>query len=129
MIKLIEIGISMLVLMAGIKVGEFYGPSMLEVHLSDGVIKYIKINKNSSYSCPRNCSAMHYHDTMIDNKKSDISYNFYSSKDDGKLELNNQKVVKIFEIEEKNKKGKKKNTRITNKRKIDIGYFIDKYSL
>ena len=129
MIKLIEIGVSMLILMTGIKVGEFYGPSMLEVHLSDGAIKYIKINKKSSYSCPRNCSAMHYHNALIDNKKSNISYNFYSSKDDDKLELNNQKVIKIFEIKEEKKKGKKKNKKTINRKKVDIRYFIEKYSL
>ena len=44
MIKLIEIGISMAILMTGIKIGDFYAPSMLEVHLSDGDVKYIKIN-------------------------------------------------------------------------------------
>jgi len=129
MIKLIEVGISMLILMTGIKIGDFYAPSMLEVHLSDGAVKYIKINKKSSYSCPRNCSAMHYHEALIDDQKSDLSYNFQSSKDNYNLKLNNLKVVKIFEIEKKNKKSKKKNTGTINRRKIEIGYFIDKYSL
>ena len=45
MIKVIEVGISMLILMTGIKVGDFYKASMLEVHLSNGEISHIKINK------------------------------------------------------------------------------------
>ena len=36
MIKLIEIGVSMLILMTGVKVADFYKPSMLEVHLLNG---------------------------------------------------------------------------------------------
>ena len=130
MIKVIEVGISMLILMTGIKVGDFYKASMLEVHLSNGEISHIKINKQNSYSCPSNCSAIHYHDALLtNNNQFNLNYSLYSSKDESNLKLNNSKVVRIFEIQEEKNHSKKKNKINTQKRKIEIEYFIKKYNL
>ena len=130
MIKIIEVAVSMLILMTGIKVGDFYKPSMLEVHLSNGDISHIKVNKQNSYSCPSNCSAIHYHDALLtNNSQLNSNYSLYSSKDESNLKLNNTKVVRIFEIQEEKSYSKKKNKINMQKRKVDIDYFIKKYNL
>jgi len=48
MIKIIEMGISILLLISGVKIGEFYGVSLLEVHLSNGNIFNIKTHQRNS---------------------------------------------------------------------------------
>jgi len=122
MIKIIEMGISILLLISGVKIGEFYGDSLLEVHLSNGNIFNIKTHQRNSYSCPINCGAMHHHSAIVGKNKNDRSYviNYLDSKTP--LRLNNYEIEIIYEIK-KNKKNK------INKTKVEFQNFIRKYNL
>ena len=48
-----------------LKIGEFYKPSILEVHLLNGDISHVKIDKQNTYSCPISCGAIHHHNAVI----------------------------------------------------------------
>jgi len=70
---------------------------MLEVHLSNGDISHIKVNKQNSYSCPSNCSAIHYHDALLtNNSQLNSNYSLYSSKDESNLKLTLKQLLLLF---------------------------------
>ena len=123
MINLTELAITILVVIAGEKIQEKYGPDELELHLSNGTVSYVVINKK--YSCPKNCAAKHYHETIISNDNSDSNYKIHY--DSSNLKLNNLDVLDIYEI--KNKKNKKNNEKSPIREKIEMSYFINKFNL
>jgi len=126
MIKLLEIGISMLLLMSGVKLGEFYSATLLEVHLKDGSIFNIKTDRENSYSCPVNCGAVHYHNAILDNKNHAQKYVINYSDKEESLRLNNNDISKIYKIKNK----KKKNKDIGHQKvKVDLKNFIKQYNL
>ena len=126
MIKVIEVGISILLLMSGVKVGEFYGSSLLEVHLSNGNIFNIKTDRSNSYSCPINCKAIHHHSTVVGKNNNNKNYVINYLNNEMPLKLNNYKIAAIYEIKDDKKKNKKnKRQRI----KVDLQSFIRKYNL
>ena len=126
MIKLLEVGISMLLLMSGIKIGELYSATLLEVHLKDGTIFNIKTDRENSYSCPINCGAVHYHNAILDNKNNSQKYVINYSDKEESLKLNNNDISKIYKIKNK----KKKNKDIDNQKvKVDLKNFIKQYNL
>ena len=125
--NLIEIAITMMVIMVGDKVYEKYQPDNLEMHLSNGEVSYVIINKNS-YSCPKSCGANHFHETIISDTNIDApNYKLFYDPLNSYLKLNNLDIVDIFKIKtEKVKKNKK----ITTKReRLEMEYFINKISL
>ena len=125
--NLIEIAITMMVIMVGDKVYEKYQPDNLEMHLSNGEVSYVMINKNN-YSCPKSCGANHFHETIIsDTNIDDPNYKLFYDPLNSYLKLNNLDIVDIFKIKtEKVKKNKK----ITTKReRLEMEYFINKISL
>ena len=64
MIKILEISITMLIVMLGNKISDFYKADIMELHLSNGIISNIKIDKlQKEYSCPIYCSSDHFHTT------------------------------------------------------------------
>tara|TARA_Y100001970_G_scaffold163872_1_gene200272 strand:+ start:1913 stop:2308 length:396 start_codon:yes stop_codon:yes gene_type:complete len=131
MINLIEIAVSVLILMSGIKINDFYKPEMLEIHLSNGNMFNIKINKNNSYACPVNCGAIHYHDVlMADENKTEFNYNIsYAVDGNSKLKLNGNNIIKIFEVNTVKNNKNKNNKNDSTKRRVDIQNFIKKYNL
>ena len=126
MIKVIEIGISIILLMSGIKIGEFYGDSLLEVHLSNGNIFNIKTHRSNSYSCPINCGAIHHHSTIIGKNDNSRSYIINYLNNETPLRLNSYEIAIMYEIKD-DKKNNKKNK--TQKTKVDLQSFIRKYNL
>ena len=128
MIKVVEIAVSMLIFISGIKIGELNKPSILEIHLLNGDVSHVKIHKQNSYSCPINCAIIHHHDALITkNVRNNLNYNISYLDDNKGLKLNNKDVIDIFELQE-NKKNKK-NKRHFKRTKIDIQSFVKKYNL
>ena len=125
MIKLLEIGISMLLLMSGVKIGELYSDNLLEIHLKNGNVLNIKTDRNNSYSCPVHCGAIHHHNAIFDNNNNNNYVINYSYKE-GSLKLNNNEISKIYKIKIKKKKNKDK---VNQKVKIDLKNFINQYNL
>ena len=126
MIKLLEVGISMLLLMSGVKIGELYSDILLEVHLKNGSTLNIRTDRSNSYSCPINCGAVHYHNTIFDRKVNNQQYVINYSDKEKSLKLNEDEISKIYKI--KNKKKNKKDID-TQKVKIDLNNFIKQYNL
>tara|TARA_Y100001970_G_scaffold5943_1_gene6702 strand:+ start:13114 stop:13497 length:384 start_codon:yes stop_codon:yes gene_type:complete len=127
MIKLLEIGISMLLLMSGVKIGELYSDNLLEIHLKNGNVLNIKTDRNNSYSCPVHCGAIHHHNAIFDNNNNNNNnYVINYSYKEGSLKLNNNEISKIYKIKIKKKKNKDK---VNQKVKIDLKNFINQYNL
>ena len=127
MAKIIEIAATIIIVVLGNKIEEYYKPDLVELHLLNGNIKYVKLNKENSYSCPKACSAKHFHDTLI-SKDIDIDKNYnlnYSNKD--KISLNGVHIVNAFEIIEV-KKSKKNKVQTTYRNKLDFKNFMNKYN-
>ena len=127
MIKLIEIAATMIIVLLGAKIEEYYKSDLLELHLLNGNIKYIKINKDNDYSCPKACSSNHFHDTLIlKDIGIDNNYNLnYNNKE--KITLNGVDIINAFEIIEV-KKNKKNKVQKTQRNKVDFKNFINKYN-
>ena len=126
MIILLEMTISLLLLMSIEKVGEFYGDSFLEIHLKNGSVLDVKIDKNHSYACPINCGAMHHHSAMLDKNPNSSKYTINYLDSDNQLKINNCEISNMYEIKKKDKKSKKtKNL----KTKVDFQTFVKKYNL
>ena len=127
MIKIIEIASTIIIVLLGSKIEEYYKPDLVELHLLNGNIKYIKLNKENSYSCPKTCSSDHFHDTLI-LKDSDIEKNYninYNNKD--QISLNGINIINAFEIVEV-KKSKKNKVQTTYRNKLDFKNFMSKYN-
>ena len=126
MIILLEMTISMLLLMSIEKVGEFYGDSFLEIHLNNGSVLDVKIDKNHSYACPINCGIIHHHSVMLGKNSNSSKYTINYLDFDNQLKINNCEISNIYEIKKKDKKSKKtKNL----KTKVDFQTFVKKYNL
>ena len=127
MINLTEIAITMMIIMLGDKIYEKYQPDQLEMHLSNGEISYVKINKKG-YSCPKFCGAKHFHETTVsDNSQYNSNYKIFYDLSNSYLKLNGVNIINIFEIKtQKIKKNKKINT---NREKVEIEKFINKITL
>ena len=130
MIKLLEIAVTMLVLMVGNKVSEHYKPAMLELHLSNGQILDVMVDKKNNYSCPKYCASNHFHNTLV--SKNDINHSnytiLYQKNNTVPLSLNGLDIINIFEIkEEKIIKNKKRSTNI-KKEKLELSSFIQRYN-
>ena len=65
MVKIIEIAATMIIVVLGSKIEEYYKSDLVELHLLNGNITYVKLNKGNNYSCPKTCSAIHFHDALI----------------------------------------------------------------
>jgi len=127
MIKLIEITATIIIVFLGSKIEEYYKSDLLELHLLNGNIKYIKINKDNNYSCPKTCSANHFHDTLIlIDTDIDKNYNLNYNKKD-KISLNGVDIINAFEII-KVKKNKKNKIQKTERNKVDFKNFMNKYN-
>ena len=127
MVKVIEIAATMIIVLLGNKIGEYYKADSVELHLLNGSIKYVKVNKNNNYSCPKTCLNDHFHDTLISNDLVvDGNYNItYDNKN--KISLNGIDVINAFEIIEI-KKSKKNKFSKTIRNKLDFKNFIKKYN-
>tara|TARA_B100000674_G_C37356836_1_gene696683 strand:+ start:206 stop:577 length:372 start_codon:yes stop_codon:yes gene_type:complete len=123
MYKLIEVGISLLLMYGGIEIGKLFSDSLYEVHLSNGEIVNIKVNKNNVYSCPVNCGAFHFHSTKT-NIEIDNNYSMNFDLNNDKITLNEFLVSSIYNI--KLHKDKKSNKKI-EKTKVSLKNFILKY--
>ena len=126
--NLTEIITSMIILIAGTKIAEKYEPSQMELHLSNGHVTYIEINKKN-YSCPKSCSIQHFHKTIIsknDLENSNYTILYKTQNNEKFLELNNINIDQAFEIKEKKKKRKKDSYII--KKKVDINSFLEIYN-
>jgi hypothetical protein len=126
MIKLLEVGISMLLLLSGVKIGELYSDTLLEVHLKNGSTLNIRTDRSNSYSCPINCGTVHYHNTIFDHKVNNQQYVINYSDKEKSLKLNEDEISKIYKIKNKKKKNKDIDTQ---KVKIDLNNFIKQYNL
>ena len=125
MVKIVEILSTLLVISIGNKINDYYKPDLIELHLSNGNIHYIKIDKANSYSCPKSCKAIHYHNTLIvedyhDKENYSLAYNA------NQLTLNDFEVLSAFEIIEIKKTKKNKSTK-TERNQLDIQSFFYKY--
>ena len=127
MTKIIEIAATIIIVVLGSKIEEYYKPDLVELHLLNGNVKYIKLNKENSYSCPKTCSANHFHDTLISKDTGvDKNYNLnYNNKD--KISLNGVDIINAFEIIEV-KKSKKNKVHTTHRNKLDFKNFMNKYN-
>ena len=126
MINLTEVAITLIIIMIGGKIQEQYQPDQLEIHLSDGGIKYVSINKK--YSCPKSCKTQHYHETMISDTDSNKSnYEIYYDDSKEGLRLNNSNVINVFEIKREKKKNKKNSS--IKKEELGVQNFINKFDL
>ena len=126
MINLTEVAITLIIIMIGGKIQEQYQPDQLEIHLSDGGITYVSINKK--YSCPKNCKTQHYHETMISDTDSNKSnYEIYYDGSKEGLRLNNSNVINVFEIKREKKKNKKNSS--IKKEELGVQNFINKFDL
>ena len=65
MIKLIEVAATIVIVFLGEKIGDYYKADLIELHLLNGNIQYVKVNKNNNYSCPKRCLTNHFHDALI----------------------------------------------------------------
>ena len=97
MYKLIEIAITFVLMYGGIEVGKLFADSLYEVHLANGKIVNIKVNKDNVYSCPLNCEAFHFHSTKT-NIESDDNYSMEFNIDNNKITLNQLLVSSIYNI-------------------------------
>ena len=122
MYKVIEVVVSLLLMYGGIEIGKIFSDSLYEIHLSNGQIINIKVNKDNIYSCPTNCGAYHFHSTITNEKNKDnYSMNFENN---NKISLNEYAVEKIYNIKlSKDKKSKMK----TSKEQVSLKNFILKY--
>ena len=128
MIKILEIAATMLIIMVGNKVGEYYKADLIELHLSNGFIEYVKINKKNNYSCPKNCKTKHFHNTLISNKNElELNYNLIYDAKKNKISLNGVNIINAFEIIDK-KNNKKTKNKINKKNQIDLQNFINRYN-
>ena len=129
MVKLIEIAATMVIIMLGEKISNYYKPDLIELHLLNGDVTYIKVGEKNNYSCPKTCKANHFLSTKILNSTSnDKSYNLiYNTKQKNQISLNGVDVIDAFEIieEKKNKKNKKPKT---ERNRLDLKNFINKYN-
>ncbi len=126
MIVLLEIGISMLLLFSAEKIGELYTGSLLEIHLYDGAIFNVKIDRNSSYACPINCGSIHHHTAVVEKNGNSLKYTINYLGNNIPLKLNNYDIEIMYEIKKKNKRNKKNRIRKTE---IDLQSFIKRYDL
>ena len=123
MYKVIEIVISLLLMYGGIEIGKMFSDSLYEIHLSNGEIINIKVNKDNIYSCPKNCGAYHFHSTITDVKNVD-NYSMNFDQNNNKITLNEYVVAKIYNIKlSKDKKSKMK----TSKKQVSLKNFILKH--
>ena len=122
MYKVIEVVVSLLLMYGGVEIGKIFSDSLYEIHLSNGEIINIKVNKDNIYSCPKNCGAYHFHSTITNEKNEDnYSMNFENN---NKITLNEYAVEKIYNIKlSKDKKSKMK----TSKEQVSLKNFILKY--
>jgi hypothetical protein len=126
MIIFIETCLSLLLLIAGTKIGEFYSDSLYEVHLSNGNIVNIKTSKENLYSCPIQCNAYHFHSTVISkyNNKNSYIISYINKKSTTKLnDINIEQIYKL-KIEKKNTKKNR-----TKKSMINTEKLIKRYKL
>jgi len=122
MYKVIEVVVSLLLMYGGVELGKIFSDSLYEIHLSNGEIINIKVNKDNIYSCPTNCGAYHFHST-ITNEKIDDNYSM-NFEYNNKITLNEYVVSKIYNIKlSKDKKSKMK----TSKEQVSLKNFILKY--
>jgi len=128
MIRIIEITTTMLIIMLGGKINDFYKSDLIELHLSNGNVQYVEINKKNNYSCPKTCKANHFHHTLIlENVLNKMNYNItYNNKESDKISLNDIEVLKVFEIIEQKKNKKNKISKVKRNR-LNIQNFINKY--
>ena len=124
--KLLEIATTVLIFLLANTVGDYYKSDLIELHLLNGDIEYIKVNQDDSYSCPKICSAKHFHTVSISyDKKNDTNYSLSYDNED-KIYLNEIDVIDAFEIVEK-KKNNKNNSSINERNQLNIKNFIKKY--
>ena len=130
MIKLLEIAVTMLVLMVGNKVSEHYKPAMLELHLSNGRILDVMVDKKNDYSCPKHCASIHFHNALVSkNNINDSNYTIlYKNNNNLPLTLNGIDIVNILEIKEKKIIKNRKRTTNTKKEKLELSVFIQRYN-
>ena len=122
MYKVIEVIVSLLLMYGGVELGKIFSDSLYEIHLSNGEIINIKVNKDNIYSCPTNCGAYHFH-SNITNEKIDDNYSM-NFEYNNKITLNEHVVSKIYNIKlSKDKKSKMK----TSKEQVSLKNFILKY--
>ena len=123
MYKLIEIAISFVLMYGGIEIGKLFSDSLYEVHLANGKIVNIKVNKDNVYSCPLNCEAFHFHSTKT-NLESDNNYSMNFNIDNNKITLNQHLVSSIYDIKVTTDK---KNSKKTKKTQVSLKNFILRY--
>ena len=130
MIKILEIAVTMLVLMVGNKVSEHYKPAMLELHLSNGQILDVLVDKKNEYSCPKHCRSEHFHNTLVsDYNITNSNYTIlYQKNSNDPLSLNGVDIINIFEIKEKKIIKNRKKTTNRTKEKLELSSFIQKYN-
>tara|TARA_B100001175_G_scaffold312067_1_gene317461 strand:- start:632 stop:1012 length:381 start_codon:yes stop_codon:yes gene_type:complete len=126
MIILLEMTISLLLLMSIEKIGELYGDSFLEIHLNNGHVLDIKIDKDRSYACPINCGAIHHHSVILDKNPNSSKYTINYLDADNRLKINNCEISNIYEINKRAKESKKTKKLKT---KVDLQAFVKRYNL
>ena len=126
MINLTEVAITLIIIMIGGKIQEQYQPDQLELHLSDGGVTYVSINKK--YSCPKSCKTQHYHETIIsDGDSNKFNYEIYYEDSKEGLKLNDLNIINVFEIKKAKKKNKKNS--LIKKEELGVQNFINKFDL
>ncbi len=123
MYRLTEVAISILLMFGGSQIGKIFSELFYEIHLKNGDILNIKINKDNNYSCPLECGAFHYHSTKI-NKNNLNSFSLKFDDYDNSVILNDKEVAIIYSV--KSKKHKKGSAEI-DKKKISLKNFIMNY--
>ena len=123
MYRLIEVVISMLIMFGGNQIGKNFSDLFYEIHLKNGDILNVKINKDNNYSCPLECGAFHYHSTKI-NEYNLNSFSLKFDDYDNSVILNDKEVAIIYSV--KAKKHKKGSGQI-DKKKISLKNFIMNY--
>ena len=127
MVKIIEIAATMIIVLLGSKIEEYYKSDLVELHLLNSNITYVKLNKGNNYSCPKTCSAIHFHDALIsENKVINENYSLTYNKEDN-ISLNGVDVIDAFEIIEP-KKSKKNKVQKNQRNKLDFKNFMNKYN-
>ena len=125
MVKIVEILSTILVISLGSKIDDYYKADLIELHLSNGNIHYIKVGKINNYSCPKSCKAIHYHSALIVEDYHD-KVNYSLNYNANQLTLNDFEVLSAFEII-KIKKTKKNKIAKTERNQLDIKSFFNKY--
>ena len=130
MIKLLEIATTMVIFLLVNKAEDYYSSDLIELHLLNGNIEYVKVNKSNKYSCPKSCSINHFHDVLILENETKVenegNYSlFYNNKN--KIFLNGINIINAFEIIE-TKKSKKNKVSKTERNKLNLKNFINKYN-